>query len=140
MSQDHVRHVTQTINVPLEAAYAYAHRPQAFGEWAAGLASALRETADGWVADTPDGPAIVTFSPPNPYGVLDHSVQFPGQPVIQVPLRMIAHGDRTEIVLTLFRQPGMTDALFKSDVQLVRQDLARLKALLERKPGARRPG
>lgn len=73
----------------------------------------------------------MVFSEPNAYGVLDHRVQLAGKPEVYVPLRLVAHGDHTEAVLTLFRQPDMDEAMFERDAGLVARDLAALKRVLE---------
>jgi hypothetical protein len=73
----------------------------------------------------------VRFTPPNPFGVLDHYVQPPGLPEIHVPMRLLPNHDACEITLTLFRQPTMTDDQFAADTDWVRRDLATLKSLLE---------
>jgi hypothetical protein len=46
-------------------------------------------------------------------------------------MRVIADGDGSEVVLTVRRRPGMTDAEFKADGDAVAADLARLKRILE---------
>ena len=126
-----VRILSTTIAVPLEAAYAFASQPANFPKWAAGLSQSLSETDAGWIAETPAGQAHVAFTDPNPHGVLDHWVRIDGQPEIYIPLRMIANGSGTEVELTLFRQPGMSDDDFERDAASVTADLAMLKALLE---------
>lgn len=126
-----VRHLGIHIAVPLGTAYAYASIPDNFARWAAGLATSLRHGDHGWVADTPEGPARVEFSPPNAYGVLDHHIRFDGRPDIYIPLRMIAHDQGTEVLFTLLRQPGMDDAAFERDAQAIMADLRTLKVLLE---------
>ena len=50
---------------------------------------------------------------------------------IYIPLRVIANGTGAEVMLTLFRLPEMTDAVFARDAEWVAKDLAALKALLE---------
>lgn len=126
-----VRILHTTIAVPFSTAYAFAHPPENFPKWAAGLSSSLHRDGDEWIADTPEGPAVVRFSPPNDLGVLDHSVRLPGKAEVHIPLRMIANGDGTEVELVLFRQPEMNDADFARDAGLVEKDLAELKRLLE---------
>ncbi|HUD92553.1 SRPBCC family protein [Sphingobium sp.] len=120
-----------SIATPLQQAYAFAHRPENFRLWAAGLASSLHESEEGWIADTADGPAVVEFSPPNGHGILDHRVRIAGRPEIYIPLRMIENGDGTEVIFTLLRQPDMDDEAFDRDAALVMQDLQTLKRLLE---------
>lgn len=134
MTGQQVRIITTTIDVPLAAAYGFAQHPENFSRWAAGLSRALRRTDAGWLAETPLGEALVRFSGPNAYGVLDHWVEIEGRPVVYVPLRMIASGNATLVELVLFRQPAMSDADFEHDAGLVRNDLATLKTLLEHMP------
>lgn len=125
------RQISITIAVPLAEAYAFAHKPENFPQWAAGLSQSLHQTDRGWVAQTPAGEAIVRFSPANDFGVLDHWVTLPDGQEISIPLRMIDNGGATELVFTLFRQPSMDDAAFEADAEAVHKDLQALKALLE---------
>jgi hypothetical protein len=126
-----VRLITLTIDCPFAEAYSFASEPGNFARWASGLSTSLHRIGDVWHADTPAGAATVTFSPHNPYGVLDHWVSLAGKPDIYIPLRMIKNGDATEIMFTLFRQPGMDEAAFDEDAGHVERDLMALKALLE---------
>jgi hypothetical protein len=50
---------------------------------------------------------------------------------VYVPLRVVANGDGSELTLTLFRQPQMSDDKFEADSEWVQRDLATLKRLLE---------
>lgn len=70
------------------------------------------------------------FSPPNPFGVADHWVTLPDGTVVYVPLRAVANEEGTEVSLTLFRLPTMSDARYDEDAALVERDLASLKQLL----------
>ena len=133
MTTDTVRVLHLGIRVSFDEAYAFACRPESFPEWAAGLSKSLHRTAEGWVAQTPEGEAIVDFSEPNPYGVLDHRVRLPGRPIVSIPLRMVPNGQGTEVELMLFRQPGMDDDAFERDAAAVIADLQALKALLEKR-------
>ena len=70
------RHVGVWIDAAPEVAYAIAADPEQLPRWASGLAAGgLRQTADGWVADSPMGEVTVEFAPANEYGVLDHVVR-----------------------------------------------------------------
>ncbi|MEJ2818538.1 SRPBCC family protein [Caulobacter sp. CCG-8] len=126
-----VRPMTVSIARPAAEVYAFAHRPESFPQWAAGLGAGLTRDGDRWVAHGPDGDVHVRFSPQNPYGVLDHWVTLADGTEISIPLRVVANGDGAEVTLTLFRVPGMDDATFARDQGMVSADLARLKALLE---------
>lgn len=129
------RAISAIIACPFDEAYGFARHPENFPRWASGLASSLRQEGPDWIAKTPQGEARVLFSPPNPYGILDHWIALPGQAEIYVPLRLIANGSGTLVVLTLFRQPGMDDAAFERDAGLVDKDLRALKTLLEAQKG-----
>ncbi len=48
-----------------------------------------------------------------------------------MPLRALPHGAGTEVILTLFPLPSMSDADFAADAAIVLRDLASLKDLLE---------
>jgi hypothetical protein len=116
--------------------YDFLHRPENFPRWASGLANGLElqpgdQGRDTWIAAGPDGDIRIRFTPRNDYGVVDHWVILPDGQVIFVPLRVIANDGGSEVTLTLFRLPRMSDDIFARDADWVRRDLARLKALLE---------
>ena len=58
-------------------------------------------------------------------------VRTPTGETVYVPLRAIADGDGCEVVFTLRRVPGMTDAELERDTALVAADLALLKQVVE---------
>jgi hypothetical protein len=63
---------------------------------------------------------------------MDHTVSSGDGTAIYVPLRVVRNGDGAEVLLTLFRVPGMTDDKFAADEDWVRRDLLALKALVTR--------
>lgn len=125
------RPITVSIARPADQVYDFAHKPENFAKWAAGLGAGLTRDGDRWIAHGPDGDVQVRFSPRNGYGVLDHWVTLPDGTEISIPLRVVANGDGAEVTLTLFRAPGMDTARFERDQDLVTRDLATLKGLLE---------
>jgi hypothetical protein len=132
---DESRHVSVWIDAAPEVAYAIAADPEQLPRWASGLAAGgLRQTADGWVADSPMGQVTVEFAPANDYGVLDHVVRLPSGQAVYNPLRVIPAGEgqpRCEVVFTVRRQPGQSEEAFESDVATVAADLNRLRELAE---------
>jgi hypothetical protein len=112
-------------------AYEFLSLPENFPQWAAGLGKSLRRDGEDWIADTPGGPAKVRFSDRNSRGVLDHSVTLPGGGTVFVPLRLMPKGAGCELVLTLNRQPGMSDERFAADAEWVMRDLNAAKRILE---------
>src|SRR5690606_25502537 len=104
------RHLAVSIDRPLAEVYAFASDPRNLPRWAPGLGAAVEPDGDAWVVETAQGTVGLTFAPQNEYGVLDHVVRTPTGETVHVPLRAIADGDGCEVVLTLRRTPGMTDA------------------------------
>jgi hypothetical protein len=129
------RHVSVWIQADPEAVYEFAADPKTWSKWAAGLAEGgLRQTADGWVADSPMGTVTVEFAPPNEFGVLDHVVRLPSGEAVYNPLRVIPGGvgePRCEVLFSVRRRAGMTDAEFDADAATVAADLDALRRLLE---------
>jgi hypothetical protein len=125
------RRLSIAINRVAAEAYEFLSAPENFPRWASGLAGSLRQVGEDWIAETPEGRALVRFSERNAYGVLDHSVTLPRGVTVYVPLRVVARGDGCELVLTLFRRPGMSDERFAADADWVMRDLGAAKRILE---------
>jgi hypothetical protein len=128
-----VRRLSVSINRAAADAYDFLSVPENFPKWASGLAGSLRKAADGWIAETPEGPATVRFSERNAYGVLDHAVDTP-RGSVYVPLRVVPRGKGCELVLTLFRLPEMSEQKFAADAEWVMRDLQAAKRILESLP------
>ncbi|MCW3475220.1 SRPBCC family protein [Limobrevibacterium gyesilva] len=117
---------------PLAEVYAFLAEPGNFAKWASGLGHSFHRIGDGeWRAETPMGPMTIRFTAPNPYGVLDHDVIPETGGAMHNPMRVVANGDGSEVVFTLFQRPGVSDAAFARDADWVRRDLLALKTLLE---------
>ncbi len=125
------RHLSEYIDRPVPQVYAFVSDPANLPRWAPGLGSSVVQLDGNWFVETSEGRARVTFAPENGLGVLDHEVLTPSGERVYVPLRAIADGDGCEVVFTLRRAPGMTDAEFERDTALVNGDLALLKEILE---------
>lgn len=126
---------SQTISVWVNQSpsqvYEFIVQPENLPLWASGLGE-LDTHQDGVsIFRTPEGPVQVTFVPRNALGVLDHVVTPESGLPISVPLRVLANGSGSEVALTLFRQPAMSDAKFAEDRAWVERDLETLKRLLE---------
>ncbi|WP_049575635.1 SRPBCC family protein [Streptomyces sp. SBT349] len=127
------RHLSTHVDRPAEEVYAYASDPTHLPEWAAGLGSSIRRADGGrWTVESPMGRLLVTFTPRNEFGVLDHDVTLPSGETVSNPVRVIADGAGCEVVFTLRRRPGMSEEDFRRDADAVSADLATLKRLVER--------
>lgn len=129
------RHLSVWIDAAPDVVYDLAADPSTWPRWAAGLAAGgLRQSAEGWVADSPMGPVTVEFAPPNAFGVLDHLVRLPSGEAVYNPLRVVPAGPgehRCEVVFSLRRRAGVTDEEFEADAAAVAADLDALRALVE---------
>lgn len=125
------RHLGIWIDRPAAVVYDYARQPANLPNWAAGLGSSIEQVEGRWVAESPLGRVVVEMSESNQYGVLDHWVRLDTGATFYNPMRVIADGSGCEVVFTLRRQPGVSDADFDRDAAAVAADLATLKRLLE---------
>ncbi|MCJ8159334.1 polyketide cyclase [Sphingomonas sp. LaA6.9] len=108
-------------------------RPEFFPKWASGLSdSELHRSGEHWIAEGPEGPIRIRFTPHNDYGVMDHFVDTGDGAEIHIPLRVIQNGEGAEVALTLFRQPDMDDERFSADAKWINRDLVALKHLIEK--------
>lgn len=117
--------------VPPATVYAFASNPANLPLWVPSFCQSVALVNGDWVVQSPSGAAVFVFAAPNPFGVLDHTVTLASGAVFYNPLRVIANGDGSEILFTLFQHAGMTDAQFEADAALVASDLATLRRLLE---------
>jgi hypothetical protein len=53
-------------------------------------------------------------------------------PEVYMPMRVLPNGEGAEVLITVFRQPGVSDEKFAEDTHWVRRDLEALKTLLEK--------
>jgi len=113
------RHISIWIDASPDAVYAFASDPAELPRWAAGL-------ADPSLSD-----AVVDFVPKNDFGVLDHVVRLPSGEAVYNPMRVIPGETGCEVVFTVRRRPGVTDAEFEADARAVAADLETLRGLLE---------
>lgn len=126
------RHLAVVIERPLDDVYAYASDPVHLPQWAPGLCTAVHPTDDGrWVAESGTVRVTLDWTPRNAFGVLDHDVTTETGERFHNPMRVLHHVDGCEVVFSLRRQPGMTDAEFDRDAAAVQADLVRLKEIVE---------
>jgi len=125
------RHISVNLDRPAEVVYAYAADPAHLPDWAPGLCTAIERVDGRWVAESGMGRIFIDFAPPNPFGVLDHDVTVSTGETFHNPMRVLHNGDGAEILFTLRRQPGVSDADFDRDAAAVLADLVALKQIVE---------
>lgn len=126
-----VRHISVTINRPPKEVYEFASNPENLPKWATGLGGSITQVNGEWIAEAPMGRIKVRMANTNEFGVLDHDVTLESGVTVHNPMRVVPHGNGSEVVFTLFRQPGISDEKFAEDAQWVEKDLKMLKDLLE---------
>ncbi len=105
-------------------------RPEFFPKWATGLSkSCLTRDGDRWRAEGPEGGIWIRFTAQNGFGVMDHYVDLGSGPEIYVPLRVVENHGGAEVLLTLFRQAGMSDEQLRADAEWVERDLLVLRKI-----------
>lgn len=114
--------------------YSYVCDPRHLPEWAPRFAKSVHQEGSGWVVETADGPMGIAFVPANRFGVLDHRVTADDGLDSLNPMRVIANGDGSEVLFTLFQPPGVANDRFRRDLRVVESDLRMLKRVLEGRP------
>jgi hypothetical protein len=104
-------HITQSIDLPPREVIEVASD---LSRWAAGVSADM----------------AVTFRAGRELGILDHDVEVGGQ-TFHNPLRVLENDSGSEVVFTLYRRPGVTDAEFDADLAAIRADLATLRDICE---------
>ena len=84
-----------------------------------------------WVVDTSQGQNKVMLAERNNFGILDHYVKLTSGVEVYVPMRVVKNGDGSEIMLTVFQTPEMTDERYAEDIKTVEKDLNHLKTIIE---------
>jgi uncharacterized protein YndB with AHSA1/START domain len=125
------RHISVGIDRPFDDVYAYAADPAHLPAWAPGLCTAVEQVDGRWTAESGMGRIAIDFAPSNPFGVLDHDVTLSSGETFHNPMRVLRNGDHAEVVFTLRRRDGMTDADFERDAAAVHADLTTLKRIIE---------
>lgn len=125
--------ISVSINYPYEAAYRFLAEPRNYSEWAAVDQQSFRPLGNGdWEGVTiAGGLRHFRFTPPNPFGVLDHAMFVPGEDLLWTPMRVVPNQEGTELTFTFYQRPGVDDAAFASAIEWITTDFLALKALLE---------
>jgi hypothetical protein len=127
-----VRHISVSIGRSPDEVYRFASKLENWSQWASGLGKATRKAGGDWIVDGPLGEVKVRVAEENAFRVLDHDVTLPSGVTVHNPFRVLPNGAGSEVVFSVFRQPGTPDAEFQKDTKAVETDLRALKQVLER--------
>ena len=130
MPMNSTRHISIAIDRTPSDVYAFASDPANLPLWAAGVSDSIALVDGVWTTQSPMGAVTIEFTPANEFGIIDHYVTLPTGETFANPLRVIANGDGSEVIFTLFRLPDIDDTAFEADAAAITTDLAALKARL----------
>ena len=122
--------LTITIEAKPQAVYNFASNPRNLPKWAAAFCLSVKKSGGKWIVTSPQGPVEIRFVKKNSFGILDHLVSPAPGVKIYVPMRVVANGPVSEVIFTLYRMPGMSNAEFSKNIRWVEQDLRSLKRAL----------
>jgi hypothetical protein len=125
--------LTVSINRDPVTVYEFVFNLENLPRWASKAFQSIKQVNSGWIAETPEGPAKVSLTQRNDFGVLDHYVSLSSLGVeVYVPMRVVRNGiNGSEVVFTLFHTPDMSEEKFAQDMGMVEQDLKNLKSIIE---------
>lgn len=128
------RTLTVLINRPIDDVYAFLVDPANLARWTlVGPGQpAPRSGPLAWRFEGPDGSVLARFSPPNPYHVLDYSLQSGPHVWQSSSVRLIRNGNGCVLTHTSVQQPLVSDDAFESELEWLHSDLLVLKSLMER--------
>jgi hypothetical protein len=125
------RIINISINRDPKTVYEFVLNPENLPRWASMAFQSIKQLNGEWIADTPQGPAKVSLTERNEFGVLDHHVKTSSGVDAFVPMRVVKNGNGSEMIFTLFQTADMSDERFAEDAKLVEQDLNHLKNIME---------
>ncbi len=90
-----------------------------------------KKNNDGWWSfTTPWGPGKLKFNENKQFGILDHQfVEDEGK--WNVPMRVVSHGDESEVMITLIKPDTISDQLFEERMNEIEKMMLDMKKILE---------
>jgi hypothetical protein len=126
---------SKTVNISIKSdtktVYEFLLNLENLPKWAPSTFPSIKEVNGEWLVDTPHGQNKVMLTEKNNFGILDHRVLLTSGVEVYVPMRVIENGDGSEVMLTVFQTPEMTDEVFDEDIKMVEKDLNQIKTIIE---------
>jgi hypothetical protein len=126
---------SKTLNISIKSdpktVYEFLSNLENLPKWAPSTFPSIKEVNGEWLVDTPHGKNKVMLTEKNNFGILDHSVKLVSGVGVYVPMRVLKNGTGSEVLLTIFQTPEMTDEAFIQDIKMVERDLNHLKTIIE---------
>lgn len=125
------RTMNTSINSNPQIVYDFVSNLENLPRWASNTFPSIKEVNGEWVVDTSQGQNKVMLAERNNFGILDHYVKLTSGVEVYVPMRVVKNGDGSEVMLTVFQTPEMTDERYAEDIKTVEKDLNHLKTIIE---------
>jgi hypothetical protein len=126
---------SRTMNISIgsepQVVYDFVSNLENLPGWAPKTFPSIKGMNGKWVVETQQGKIEVVLAERNNFGILDHHVKLPSGVEIYIPMRVVKNADGSEVMLTVFQTPEMTDEVFAKDLETVEKDLKHLKAIIE---------
>ena len=126
---------SKTLNISIKSdpktVYEFISNLENLPKWAPSTFPSIKEVNGEWLVDTPHGQNKVMLTEKNNFGILDHSVKLVSGVEVYVPMRVLKNSTGSEVLLTIFQTPEMTDEAFIQDIKMVERDLNHLKTIIE---------
>lgn len=126
---------SRTINISIssepQVVYDFVSNLENLPRWAPETFPSIKEMNEEWVVETQQEKIKVVLAERNNFGILDHYVKLTSGVEIYIPMRVVKNADGSEVMLTVFQTPEMTDEVSTKDVGTVEKDLNHLKVSIE---------
>ena len=99
-------------------------------KWAKMLCLSIKQQSKNgeWIIKTPQGDAKIRLTRKNKFNILYHYVSSAPGVEVFVPMRVVPnHRYGSEVMLTVFQTPDISQGKFTEDVGLVNQDLRTMR-------------
>ena len=120
-----------TIACDPKKAFDFIAQPENLPRWATGFCRKIVRDAQHWIVDSPQGKIRMRYVTDEKTGVIDFYMSpAPGVEGLAAS-RVVPNGKEAEYLFTLFQAPEVSDELFEKQGQVLQEELANLKSILE---------
>ena len=120
-----------TIACDPKKVFNFVAKPENLSQWATGFCRKIARDAQHWIVDSPQGKIRMRYVADEKTGVVDFYMSpAPGVEGVATS-RVIPNGKEAEYLFTMFQAPDMSDELFEKEGQVLQEELANLKSILE---------
>ena len=120
---------TITITAPAATVHRFVSDPANLPRWAPGFAPRIREEDGHWLIETPRGETEIVVSGSPEHGTVD--VRAAADPRPSVCSRVIANGEGSEYLVTLFLAPDAGEPAVTEEMTIVEEELQAVRDLCE---------